>query len=83
VSEQLTSESSRPSSVVPVPAQDPSANQRHWNFWKEKLGVPYFSNATENIVLATRDRFDESPFRQKSSRRHFQPKIVRNISSKY
>ena len=32
---------------------DPSANQRHWNFWKEKLGVPYFSNATENVVLST------------------------------
>jgi hypothetical protein len=32
---------------------DPAANQRHWNFWKEKLGVPYFSNSTENVVLAT------------------------------
>ena len=32
---------------------DPTANQRHWNFWKEKLGVPYFSNSTENVVLAT------------------------------
>ena len=32
---------------------DPTANQRHWNFWKEKLGVPYFSNTTENVVLST------------------------------
>ncbi len=35
---------------------DPAANQRHWNFWKEKLGVPYFSNSTENVVLATRNQ---------------------------
>jgi hypothetical protein len=42
---EFTSETSRVS--------DPSGHERHWNFWKDKLGVPYFSNTTENIVLAT------------------------------
>ena len=26
---------------------------RHWNYWKNRLGFPYISNATQNEVLAT------------------------------
>jgi hypothetical protein len=33
-------------------AGDSSAS-RHWNYWKDRLGVPYFSNATKTTVLAT------------------------------
>ena len=36
-----------------VSSGDSLAASRHWNYWKGRLGVPYFSNDTKTKVLAT------------------------------
>lgn len=34
-------------------SQEEAAASRHWNYWKGRLGVPYFANDTKTTVLAT------------------------------
>jgi len=36
-----------------VSSGDSQAASRHWNYWKGRLGVPYFANDTKTTVMAT------------------------------
>ncbi len=36
--------------------EDYFSQRQSWNFWKDRIGVPYFSNHTQTRVLATLGR---------------------------